>query len=193
VNPVGALEVVGRASSLSEPKKQISSRCEPLMDSEGNRGEWGDALHGIMSSPPYVSAFTNPTPIQSLCPQASKMNQEEILNFWVWLWTALAQEESSCRLNQHHATHASGRRINHREGHGLWTMEKSKIIRRSRGPACAKIEDFEGQALCSVDIMFKTQLDRARPITWSGSYWGPLRRYKKQMKPHMARFKRCFD
>jgi hypothetical protein len=161
-------------------------------------GEGGKSLMSIMSENQYAKYYTQSNALGSYCPKFNGLSQTQKLEAWTWFWTALAQEEASCRVDLVHKTSytKNGREIilNPREGYGLWAMERDPNIRRSRGAACKSLKNIDGQARCSIDIMVKTQLSKGAPASGRIGYWGPVRREYKdhQLMPHMRRFSLCF-
>jgi hypothetical protein len=177
----------------------MSARCANIMDANGNLGSWGEAIKKVLSEEPYNRSFAADNALGSFCPKFNSLSRERRIQAQIWFWTALAHEESSCNPNKEHGqwyTDPQGvkRRLNPTTGWGLWAMEKSANLRRTRGPACYDIGSVEGQARCSIDIMQKVHYDNGRATSVSrGSYWGPIHRGKSQLMPHMRRFQECFQ
>jgi len=178
--------------------RSMAPRCSALMDSNGKLGEGGRSLMSIMSESQYVDYYTRSNSLGAFCPKFNELSKPQKLEAWTWFWTALAQEEASCRVNLVHGTSymKNGKMIvlNPREGYGLWALERDRNIRRSRGAACSNIGNIDGQARCSIDIMVKTQLSKGASASTQMGYWGPVRRESKdhQLMPHMRRFSLCF-
>lgn len=191
--------VSGQESILRAPTRRDMSRsCSALMDSTGHLGASGRSIFSIMAEAKYSRYFTANNSLGSFCPNFNNLSDSQKLQAWTWFWTALANEESSCIVNRKHATTYRGRDgrvhvLNPREGYGLWALERDRNIRRHRGAACRNIGTTEGQARCAIDIMVKRQLSHGRTAgVTPKSYWGPIRRGKSQLMPHMRRMKLCF-
>lgn len=184
---------------LPPTTRRMNPRCANIMDTNGNLGAWGEAIKKVLSEEPYNRSFAANNALGSFCPKFNSLSRERRIQAQIWFWTALAQEESGCNPNKEHGqwyTDAQGvkRRLNPTTGWGLWAMEKSANLRRTRGPACYDIGSVEGQARCSIDIMQKVHYDNGRATSVSrGSYWGPIHRGSSQLMPHMRRFQECFQ
>ena len=170
--------------------------CYSMIQQNGKYGEWGQQMSSILREERYQSTYTRAGALGKFCPRFDSLSKDDKIKAWVWFWQSLAKEESSCRLSvRHGTTTASGAILNPREGHGLWALEKDRNIRRDRGSACDNISSFAGQARCSIDIMFKTQLRRGDTASDSRlKYWGPTYNHRndRQIMPHMRRFTACF-
>jgi hypothetical protein len=178
-------------------KEGLARSCFNFIDRDGRLGGWGKILYTRMLQPNYLHTFTNPRALTKACPRFAQLTDRQKLKAWVWFYAALAHEESSCDPDKFHPTHIEVgqddfRRLNPTAGHGLWALEKMFAYRESRGPACADISTVEGQAACAIDIMHKRHLKKSGRAIVSGSYWGPVRRYTRQMSHHMRRFENCF-
>jgi hypothetical protein len=183
-------------------RARMAAMCSNMIRSDGTYGDWGRQMASILAEPRYRNVYLRNDSLGVFCPKFAQLSESKKIQAWVWFWMALGQEESNCNLNQFHGTHYRNRsgqvvRLNPREGHGIWALEKSATVRRSRGSACSNISSFAGQARCSVDIMARNQLDRgysASHAPESRKYWGPTRngRLGRHITPHMRRFTECF-
>ncbi|MGE5087224.1 MAG: hypothetical protein ACM3MG_13040 [Bacillota bacterium] len=182
----------GRRSLLRPGHRPMAPKCNTFMNSQGQIGPDGQIIYEILNSPSNRSAYTKSNALGNFCPNFNQLSDSDKLIAWTWFWTALAREESGCNPYIIHPTSIRGRIINPRLGYGLWAMEKSKNIRRGRGPECRDISSIEGQAHCAIEIMKDTQLDQGETAQDGSSYWGPVRRAHKQIIPHMKRLKLCF-
>lgn len=182
---------VGR-NPLARGSKALNSRCNILMNANGEMGSLGQHMYSTMARSPYARQFTKSNALGRLCPKFDSFSTEQKLHAWVFMWTALAHEESGCNANVVHPTHAGGRRINPTVGVGLWAAERSASLRRPR-TGCSDISGGQGQANCAIGTMYQTALNRGYSATSRrDGYWGPLRRSNSQMMPHMRRYKACF-
>lgn len=175
----------------------LAPGCSRFMNRDGRLGDWGKILYSKMSDPKYQDSYTSSKALVKACPRFKKLNEKQKLKAWVWFYTALAHEESNCELNREHPTHVKNRdgeekRINPTLGFGLWALEKLPEYREHRGPACADIGTYFGQADCAVDIMQRTALSANNGAVTRKSYWGPVRRYSQQLDRHMRRFTVCY-
>jgi hypothetical protein len=163
----------------------------------GELGAWGQSVASILREPKYFAAFTGDGSLGRFCPRFAELSQAQRIRAWVWFWTVLANEESSCDRDLYHPTHyPDGRILNPNEAHGLWAVELRASVRRSngRGPACNEISSVEGQARCAIDMAYALQLRRGRPIStkYTRQYWGPINRQERQILPNMQRYTPCF-
>lgn len=176
--------------------KLIAEQCrQRFVDEHGDLGSEGRRLTQLMASERYRARFLNGRSLRAVCPRFSPLWSEELqLRAWTWFWMVLANEESGCEPRTFHPTHTkSGRRINPKPGYGLYAAELYGEHRNWRGPMCrGNISQVETQLTCAVDTMAATQLSRGRGVRWVGSYWGPIRRASRQIKPNMEGFKACF-
>lgn len=183
---------------LSAARIDLAPACSNLMDQNGDLGNSGKILFQTMNKPENKRHFTHDNSLGKLCPRFSHLSDEDKLQAWTWLWTALAQEESSCNATVIHPTVIKNKKtgqkriLNPYAGYGLWALEKDKNIRAWRGSECSNIGTIEGQIKCSVSIMRKQIASRGTADIRSGSYWGPLHRAESQMLPHMRRLSLCF-
>ena len=175
----------------------ISKACfHNFMTSKGDYRQWGLKIKDKISEEPYHKTFIRGNAMTDMCPRFRSLTDEQKKKVWTFFWMALAQEESSCKATVTHRTHTNkGRRINPRLGYGLWAMEYYQRDRAFRGRPCSdrSISSVEAQIACSVDIMHDTQLRKGRGLYTKKSYWGPVRRYRKQLRPHMRRVKECWN
>jgi hypothetical protein len=191
-----------RIAPPSSSRARMAPMCSNFIGSDGSYGQWGRQLAAIVSEPRYREAYLRHNSLGAFCPRFAQLSESKRIQAWVWFWAALGHEESGCDLNKFHGTHYRNRqgqvvRLNPREGHGLWALERSATVRRGRGAACSDISSFDGQARCSVDIMARNQLfsgASASGAADSRKYWGPTRnsRQGRQIIPHMRRFTECF-
>lgn len=184
---------------LTPPKQRgMSQACSSFMNSQGDIGPDGQTVFNIMASEQYVKQFTASNALGAFCPKFNTLTDTQKLQAWTWFWTSLAMEESSCNPDKAHGTTyrdkaGNIRVLNPREGYGLWAMERDRNVRAWRGDACKNISTVYGQAMCSIDIMSKTQLQKGRTAkVKSGGYWGPVHRSETQLMPHMKRMRQCF-
>lgn len=183
---------------LNTAKRQIAPTCSQIMGQDGELGQAGHILFQTMSHPENRKYFTKDQSLGALCPRFSHLNEEDKLQAWTWLWTALAHEESSCNPKVVHPTVIRDREtgakkiLNPYAGYGLWALEKDRNIRAWRGQECSDIGTIEGQIKCTVSIMKKQLQNRGTADLRSGSYWGPLHRAERQILPHMRRLSLCF-
>lgn len=182
----------GHRSLLRPGRRSMAPACNTFMNSQGQIGRGGQIIYDILNSPSNRSAYTKRNALGNFCPNFNELSDSDKLIAWTWFWTALAREESACDPDIVHATHSGGRIINPRVGYGLWAMEQSSSIRRSRGPECSDISSIKGQARCAIEIMKDTQLDDGETAHDNSSYWGPVRRAHRQIIPHMKRLTLCF-
>lgn len=191
----GATDARDRGTAIA-PSRHMELACYSMVQSNGRYGEWGTQMSAILKEDRYRAQFTKAGALGKFCPKFDSLSADEKIKAWVWFWQSLAKEESSCRLHvPHGTTTASGQILNPREGYGLWALEKDRIVREDRGPACSNIRTFAGQARCAIDIMYKTQLRRGGTASNSSlKYWGPTYNHRndRQIMPHMRRFKACF-
>jgi hypothetical protein len=191
-----------RIAPASSSRSRLAPMCSNFIGSDGSYGQWGRQMAGIIAEPRYRDLYLRNNSLGAFCPRYAQLSESKRIQAWVWFWSALGHEESGCDLNKHHGTHYRNRRgevvrLNPREGHGIWALERSATYRRGRGAACSNISTFDGQARCSLEIMAKNQLvsgASASGAADSKKYWGPLRnsRQGRQIMPHMRRFTECF-
>lgn len=149
-----------------------------------------------MKMSPYRDAYLDNESLAAYCPNFKNLNRAEKLRAWTWFWMVLANEESTCSSEALHPTHAkvNGRwvRLNPRVGYGLFAAEFYGGDRRWRGPACeGNIKDRSLQVRCAVDTMYSRHLEKGS-LSDESSYWGPIRRDTRQIKPNMKLFEPCF-
>lgn len=181
---------------LKERKKQPMA-CYKFVDSKNQLGMTGKIILDILSRPEYKNYYTKNDSLKAYCPKFNSLEESEKLLAWTWFWSVLAKEEATCNEKINHPTHyrdKKGRKrvLNPTVGYGLWALEKDRNKRRWRGAACENIGSVEGQARCAIDIMVKTQFMRGRNVSYSGSYWGPVRRAEKQIIPGMKGLESCY-
>lgn len=178
---------------LKQSGLTVPLACNHIMSSTGEVGPTGKSLMKYMSMNENYRDYTKKNSLGRFCPGFDNMTPDQKIHVWTYFWTVLANHESTCRHNVIHPVYAGGRRLNPMQGYGLWAAETSSKVRRSRGAACSDITTGDGQARCAVGTMLNTQLSKGHTASsFSGSYWGPVRRGDRQILPAMKKYKGCF-
>ena len=168
--------------------KLISRKCAKIIDQSGRVGPIGKILQNEILAE-YPAEFLDGQSLRPVCPNFSKMNREQQLQAWTWLWMVLANEESNCEPDTFHPYQGWGTT----EGWGLYAAEYNPLRRLFRGFKCiGDIRQVDLQVKCAVSTMAKMQFGRGQKVLDDDSYWGPIRRYKKQIQPNMSLHKACF-
>lgn len=196
----GRSEINSSSISFFNRGKTLVNSCRGFINSNGELGEYGQEMADLMTSRRYSSQYLRDGALSDICPKFNKFDDDTRIKAWVWFWMVLANEESTCNVDKYHATHArtrSGRvfRLNPREGWGMFAADLHPGDRNWRGAACqGNIRRFEVQASCAVHTMSVMQLELGTGVLGRGDkrYWGPVRRYGRQIMPNMRGFKACF-
>lgn len=184
-----------RVSFNNPGGKEINLSCRSFMDGYGNYGEHGRMISSLMTNNFANKYYTNKNSLKAFCPNFDKFESNELkIKAWTWFWMVLANEESDCTVKYAHATHTrSGVRINPRPGYGMFAAELSSSLRDARPMCSGDIKTAKVQIMCAVGTMVDTQLSKGLGVYREDGYWGPARRYKKQILPNMRGFKPCFS
>ncbi|WP_413558116.1 hypothetical protein [Bdellovibrio sp. HCB209] len=198
----GRRAVISKKRVSGKKARGMSNQCQNLlMNSQGDSTQLGQYMMSTMADPRNSKYYLKSNALGSFCPRFNNLSTENKLKAWNWFWTSLGQEESStCNPSLRHGQfyrdrNGNTRRLNPTDGLGIWTVELSPILRRSRGPECSNVKTAAGQAKCAIEIMKDTQLAKGSKATTGSKYWGPTRkgRLQRQMLPHMERFALCFQ
>jgi len=183
------------AVSFRTRGKPLGLSCRrQFVSSEGTYGPLGRKIAGLISSSAYSARYLHSHSLKAVCPKFGALDNAQKTKAWVWFWMVLANEESTCNVNLKHATHfPDGRRLNPKPGFGLYAAELHLQHRSWRGPMCrGNIRSADTQINCAVHTMADLQLRRGTGVLSSNSYWGPVRRYHRQILPNMRGFSACF-
>ncbi len=174
--------------------KPLDPRCRRFLDENGNYGDYGRAISALMNTSLYNRYYTSRNSLSQICPKFATLNDAQKTKAWTWFWMVLANEESDCNVNKSHGTHfPNGRRMNPTLGWGMFAGELFDAKRAWRGRMCqGSMKASAVQIRCAVATMSDTQLSEGRGVLSSESYWGPVRRYPRQIVPNMRGFKSCF-
>lgn len=147
---------------------QLPATCQSYISKAGALGVKGKMMRSLMGN---NLAFQKTTrDMGSLCPNFSNLSKDQKLNFWVWLWGALAFDESTCGQNTR-AAGVNGVAV------GEFQMEGSLALRKqgNRPRACmtSNIAAFGNNASCAVAIMSK-QIGNKSQIFGRPNYWAKL-------------------
>lgn len=191
----------------------ITKNCSQFIDSTGALGEQGRDFATVIQQSPQREAFLKANSLGTLCPKYATLSEAQKLQASVWAFAVLAYEESTCNLNADHpkkvclSRHRNGRclkwqTINPLDGYGYVAFVEDDNNRMSRLVTCetpfrklncVEIRTYQEQIRCFADMVYKDTNCGKRPFTPNAnSYWGPNRRAKTQLIPHMKRFKGCF-
>lgn len=76
----------------------VDAACQKIIQRDGSYGPWGEHIYRTLSPEKQPALFQkNLSDMPSLCPKFSSMENEEKRKFWVWVFMAMADRESSCR------------------------------------------------------------------------------------------------
>jgi hypothetical protein len=108
----------------------------------------------------------------------------------------LANEERDCAAHLSHPMNdpRTGRMINPRPAFGMWAIET--YPQKWRGPMCTNgaVRDVQTQVNCAVHTMADIHIRKRGLSAYDPlSYWGPVRRYQKQILPNMRLHKPCYQ
>lgn len=183
-----------RVSFNNKDGKAINLQCRSFIDGNGNYGEHGRMISSLMANNFGHKYYTNKRSLKAFCPKFDTFQSDELkLKAWTWFWMVLANEESDCTVQYLHKTHdKKGRRINPRPGYGMFAAELSDSLRDARPMCSGNIKSAKVQIMCAVGTMVDTQLSKGLGVYRSDGYWGPARRYDRQIMPNMKGFKACF-
>jgi hypothetical protein len=158
--------------------------CTNFIRNDGSFGEWGQIIDQYIVQPNVRDRFlgNNIAHITDACPRWAQLNQEQRRHFWVWVFAAIAWDESKCRERERNPNGTNGPVV------GLMQMEERRGARTWRGPNC-RVNDIvpaRANILCSLDIMAELLRGPQGEYRGSGaifrngvrntSYWEKLRR-----------------
>lgn len=76
----------------------VDAACQKIIQRDGSYGPWGEHIYRTLSPEKQPALFQkNLSDMPDLCPKFSSMDDEEKRKFWVWVFMAMADRESSCR------------------------------------------------------------------------------------------------
>lgn len=161
-----------------------AARCDAIMNNKGQLGELGKYMYKQMSNSRYRGQYLKSNALGAFCPRFNQLTEDQKLLAWTWMWTALGQRESHCEPEVKHT-------ITPKPGRGIWAMETRLQDRAWRGSACKDVAGAFGQALCSIDIMYKTTLQDGQSARGDRtSYWSTI--MDGLVDKTMKRFELCY-
>lgn len=158
--------------------------CNQFLKDDGSIGPWGvNIINTIAKLPPSEleqSFFSDSIPdMDFICPKFNQFSPALKLKFWVWTFSAISWQESSCNPK----TSAQGTNA---RAVGLLQLEDTRGLRKSRGPNCdvSSVTDVKNNLACGVDILHQQLLGAkgtyfkgvgTGELFWKSSYWQHLR------------------
>lgn len=158
--------------------------CTQFIKADGAFGPWGNSIIETIAKLPKdeleKSFYSHDIPdMDFICPKFKQFGAAVKLKFWVWTFSAIAWQESSCNPN----VTAIGPRA---RAVGLLQLEDTRVLRKSRGENCnvPSVKDFKNNLACGVDILHQQLLgpkssyfgsSATGELFWKSSYWQHLR------------------
>ena len=158
--------------------------CIQFIKPDGTYGPWGNSIIETIAKLPKdeveKSFYSNDIPdMDFICPKFKKFGSTVKLKFWVWTFSAIAWQESSCNPR----VIGSGQRT---RAIGLLQLEESRILRKSRGSNCnvPSVNDPKNNLACGVEILHQQLLGpqssyfgglATGELFWKSTYWRHLR------------------
>jgi len=158
--------------------------CNKFIEDDGDIGPWGNTVISAITKIPAAeledSFFSNDIPdMDFICPKFKEFSSQLKLKFWVWTFSAISWQESSCNPNIS-AIGTNARAV------GLLQLEDTRNLRKSRGDNCdvPSVKDPKNNLACGVDILHQQLLgpksnyfgnSASGELFWKSSYWQHLR------------------
>ncbi len=198
------LTLFTNSGNLQPLTGQFNSNCDAFIGSNGYYGSWGAVIGETLiaarqENPAYEVFFadstTNIDGVTTLCPQWTRLSEEQRVNFWVWTFAAISQAESSCDPG------AVANGINGKIAVGLTQLERSRQYRywRSRDANgngycdVDTVQSVDNNLKCALDIMLGhlTGVYRQPPSVIGNSYWQELRGSNRKIARMISEFQLC--
>jgi len=176
------------------PKELAANpKCAGFVTPDFKLGPWGviikDQFHKLLNNRPKdvkETFFSNSIPDMPLrCPNFSNLSQAQKIDFWIWLFAAVASQESSCKNG------VFGNGV-HSLAVGLTQLPSAWSSRYWRGQSCrTNVKWADANLRCSLDIMMELlrngngEYKGNGKIFHNNSYWGVLKgasRNEKKMQ-----------
>ena len=183
------IKVYASASAQELAADFAAENCQKFIKPNGEYGTWGETIIGHInlidqkengSSKFFDGNISN---IKVLCPNWENLDDDEMLNFWVWFLASIAYVESSCRETVKAKT-TDG------YGVGLYQLNSNSSNRSWRdgdsGDSCGLSDMSNGKnnIKCAIEIMHEFLKGKKGLYKSSGSlvgkesnsYWQHLRK-----------------
>lgn len=147
--------------------------CSAFISSNGSLGPLGQTIaDSIVARGPNSPLLADNRPGMSdgirACPKWRQLSQQDRIHFWVWTFTAIAWDESTCMPNARNANATNGVAV------GLMQLDEQLSARSWRGPNCRSrsVAGATQNVLCSLDIMEELMKGRQGVYKTNGHLWG---------------------
>lgn len=185
----------------SQVPKVIAPACTSYFDKDGNFGVWGrTAIKSMKDVCPDCFFGPKAISVKSLCPRFNNLSEKEQEYFWVWVYTAMTQAESTCRPHVE-VKGTKDKKTGHQEkAVGLLQLEKSWTRRKNRGPECATAQgqtvfDISFQFRCAASIIRDTRWKQGKALYGNNGkgdqYWHRLQTTNGIISRNIAKFPGC--
>jgi len=184
-------DLMSVAPSKYNTYKGYTSRCDRFVDANGALGDWGEALMDAIQIVGQ-NCFFEDVDMSVLCPNFVNFPVDRKMEFYAFLFAALAYDESSCHAD------AVGQGPNDRAD-GLFQLEYSQAQRAdaARDPVfCAtdrpvQTQNLDFQMLCTAATFRDGFCSRNRTPGRDFWYWEELNSENGNVSRVVRRFPYC--